>query len=412
MGGELLLWALLPMAFLSGWIMSRRHYRRGSPETSFTSDYLRGLNHLVNEEPDQAIEVFVKLLDADNETAEIHLALGNLFRKQGEVDRALRVHQNLIARPQLSARHRNQACYELAQDYLRAGMLDRSENLFNGLVAQGIDRERALAGLLLIYEQGRDWTQALEVARKLEAVRGQSLRPLMAQYLCELAEISRREKDELKSTEYLRQALSIHPNCVRASLMLGAQAEAVGNVTEAIDHYQRIAKQRPEFVSEVLAPLTRCHQLLNTPAAYKDWLELQLREQEQVAVHTTLARLDVAAGRSEAARDRMTKALHAQPNWRGLQFLLSLPKSDASEADSEELHRVQETLKKMIGASASYRCQHCGFDGRNLHWQCPRCRQWDQMTPLPDLTVITSPLPLTLDAKAPAARVTGGMMAG
>lgn len=389
MAGELLLWALLPMAFVSGWVMSRRQTRAAPPGVN--AEYLRGLNHLVNEEPDQAIEVFIKLLDADNETAEVHLALGNLFRRQGEVDRALRIHQNLIARPQLKLQHRNQACYELAQDYLRAGMLDRAENLFSGLVEQGIDRVRALTGLVAIYEQGRDWVQAIEASRKLEAARGQSLRPLIAQYLCEMAEAERRSRNEAKAQELLRQALVEHPDCVRASLMLGAQAEAVGEFTAAVEHYRRVCRQKPEFTSEVLLPLERCHQALHNTPVFRDWLQEQLRIRDDVALQMALARLEVQAGAADAAHIRMTTALHAQPNWRGLQYLLTLPKPGETVAISPELQSVRDTLKKMVDVSARYRCGHCGFDGRSLHWQCPRCRQWDAMQPLVDLTVITPP---------------------
>mgnify|MGYP001440072004 FL=1 len=183
--------ALLPLAAASGWYVRGRADRGDEPMPPVNADYLRGISQLVNEDADQAIATFVRVLEVDNDTAETHLALGNLFRRQGEVDRALRMHQNLVARPNLKAIHRNQARYELAQDYLRAGVLDRAEGLFRELADQNLFLERSLSGLIAIYEQERDWDQSIATTRRLETVRGTSMRPVIAQYFCELAEQAR-----------------------------------------------------------------------------------------------------------------------------------------------------------------------------------------------------------------------------
>lgn len=412
MGAELVLLILLPLAFASGWVLARKRAKYDGSQRSLSADYLRGLNHLVNEEPDQAIEVFVKLLEVDNETAEVHLALGNLFRRQGEVDRALRIHQNLVARPNLKPQHRNQACYELGQDYLRAGMLDRAESLFVGLVEQGIFGARALAGLVSIYEQGRDWPQAIETARKLESVRGQSQRPMIAQYLCELAEIERRRRNVSRAHELLRQALSEHPTCVRASLTQGALFEAANDQSAAIEAYQRVVKQDLGFISEILDPLERCYSERQDVEGLRAVLDDLLKRSTSIAPRIAMTRLLMREGKERVALDYLNSALRAQPNWYGFHYLLTLmeqlgQRSDvgATSRSDGALEGLRATLRKMLEVSARYRCHHCGFDGRNLHWQCPRCRQWNSMIPLPDLVLANQE---TQAVERPRLRVASG----
>src|SRR5699024_5712911 len=179
-----LLLLLLPVAAASGWYVRGQHGADEDKAPPIHSDYLRGIHYLVNDESDQAIESFVRVLEVNDDTVDMHLALGSLYRRQGEVDRALRVHENLVARPNLNTAHRNRARYELAQDYLRAGVLDRAENLFRELAQQKVSLERTMAGLISIYEQERDWPRAIEVTRQLGRVRGYSLRPVIAQYCC------------------------------------------------------------------------------------------------------------------------------------------------------------------------------------------------------------------------------------
>ncbi len=393
-GVEIILLLLLPLAAASGWYVARRRERFGEGSRTLSADYLRGLNHLVNEDADKAIEVFVKLLEVDNETAEVHLALGNLFRRQGEVDRALRIHQNLVARPNLKTQHRNQACYELAQDYLRAGVLDRAESLFTGLAEQGIFQERALAGLVSIYEQGRDWHQAIDTTRKLESVVGHSLRPVIAHYLCELAEIERRRRNSTKAQEYLKQALAEHKDCVRASLLQGSLLEAAGDYGQAIEAYQRVPRQDLELAGEALEPLERCYAAGQDLEGWRQFLESLIQRFDGIAPRIAMARLLVREGKEPAAIEYLSMALKQRPNWLGFHTLLGLVYPQAQAEPTGALEGLKASLKRMIELGARYRCGHCGFDGRNLHWQCPRCKQWNTLAPLPDLAMSTpEPLP-------------------
>ncbi|NNF96569.1 MAG: tetratricopeptide repeat protein, partial [Halobacteria archaeon] len=185
-----ILFFLLPIAALSGWWLGRRSKARRQEESSLElpSSYLRGLNYLLNEQQDKAIDLFIQLLDVDNDTVETHLALGSLFRRRGEVDRAIRIHQNLIARPTLSKEQRMQALFELGQDYMRAGLLDRAETLLGELIGNEPHTVAALQHLLDIYQQEKDWDKAIQIAQRLESRTGQSKRNLIAQYYCEKAD--------------------------------------------------------------------------------------------------------------------------------------------------------------------------------------------------------------------------------
>lgn len=385
-GGLILLLLLLPVAAASGWYLRGRSYAPEEVPAAVHPDYLRGISHLVNEDADKAIEAFIRLLDVDNETVEMHLALGNLFRRQGEVDRALRVHQNLVARPNLKPEHRNQARYELAQDYLRAGVLDRAENLFRELADQGMFLERTLPGLITIYEQGRDWQQAVATTRTLEAVRGHSLRPIIAQYYCELADQARSDADPAAALAFVKQARSEYRECVRASLIQGELAEAAQDYAGAVRAYQQVLKQDVDFATEVLAPLHRCYTALDDMRGYRRFLESMLKHYEGAAPHVALAQLLQEEQDSAGAVMHLAAYVRDTPNWIGFYHLLEFTWSDAPESLSGPLNSLRESLRHIIGQQATYLCSHCGFSGRYRHWQCPSCRQWNSIAPIHDVT--------------------------
>lgn len=391
MTSGIILLLLLPLAAASGWYYAVRQRKTQETTTTIDPEYLRGLNYLVDDNADKAIEVFVKLLQVDNSTIETHLALGNLFRRQGEVDRALRIHQNLFARPNLEPIHRNKACYELGSDYMRAGMLDRAEGLFRELADKGIFLDKTLPGLVSIYEQERDWQQAIETSRRLEPVQGHSLRPITAQYYCEMAEDARRGgQDEQECLKLLRQALTEHPDCVRASLMEGALHEKAGRTQEAIQAYRRIIKQDSDFISEILEPLERCYSSLYERAKWREDLEQMIRAYDGAAPRIALAAALLRDGQEKAGMDYLASYLKDRPSWIGFYHLLDMASSSSAGALSGPLEGVRSTLHHLIEVSARYHCSSCGFEGRSLHWQCPRCKHWNTLSPLKDIVPMPS----------------------
>ena len=216
------LWLLLPVAAGTGWWAARNATRRTTRERKgggLRSDYFQGINYLLNEQPDKAIEVFIKLIEVDSETVETHLALGNLYRRRGDVDRAIRIHQNLVARESLSASQRTEALLELGQDYMSAGVLDRAEDLFSEIAGDADYRVQALRQLIDIYEREKDWPKAIASARKLEQATGNQLGWIIAHYCCEQAGQHSAEGDRERALKYVQQARSVHAACVRASLL-------------------------------------------------------------------------------------------------------------------------------------------------------------------------------------------------
>lgn len=371
-------WLMLPLGAALGWYLARR-WPRPFEQDRHSSEYLAGLTHLVNQDPDQAIAAFVKAVEVDDETVELHLTLGSLFRKRGEVDRALRVHENLLARPNLKPLYRNQARFELAQDFFKAGVMDRAEALFKELVAQGMFLQPSLENLLALYEQVRDWRQALEAARQLEAVKSASLRPLIGQYYCELSEAARARKDLPEALRLAGRALSEHAECVRASLLQGALHEADGDLAAAIKSYRRVPEQDPRYVGEVLEPLRRCHEGLQDLAGYGRFLD----EAEELWKHPTvvLAKARLMQARGEEPTAYLMDRLQQQPQWRGLELLLATVAPHAGPA-APVVEGLRKSLLAVMSRRPTYECVHCGFTPSLLFWQCPRCKQWTTVVPL------------------------------
>ena len=374
-----LAWLMLPLGAALGWYLARRWPRPHEQDTRGSSEYLTGLTHLVNQDPDQAIAAFVKAVEVDDETVELHLTLGSLFRKRGQVDRALRIHENLLARPNLKHLYRNQARFELAQDFHSAGVVDRAEALFKELVAQGMFLQPSLENLLALYEQVRDWRQALEAARQLEAVKSSSLRPLIGQYYCELSEAARARKDMPEALRLAGRALSEHSECVRASLLRGALHEADEDLGAAIKSYRRVPEQDPRFIGEVLEPLKRCHEGLNDRAGYSAFLE----EAEELWRHPSVVLVRAQLMQTEGIDPStyLMERLQQQPQWRGLDLLLRTAGGRLPEA-APLIEGMRQALVKVMERRPAYQCVHCGFTPTLLFWQCPSCKQWTTVVPL------------------------------
>lgn len=389
------LWALLlllPVAAASGWyIRDRRGDETRAQEAPAKAHYLRGINHLVNDESDRAIEAFVRVLDVDDETVDTHLALGNLFRRHGEVDRALRVHQNLVARPTLSQTHRNEARFELARDYQRAGVLDRAEDMFRQLVDRNVFLDRSMTGLISIYEQERDWSRAIEITRRLEAARGYSMRPVIAQYYCELAEEAGEQGNLDDKRQHLKRARSSYNDCVRATLLRGQVAEQDGEPRQAIRIYRQVLKQDVGFASEIIAPVRRCFASLGDWQGYSEFLGSVMKVTDAVHSHIAFATLLDEQNRTDEAIAHLSQYLLEEANWIGFHKLLALSRERTQAGLTGPLDSLCQSLDRLIASQPDYRCNHCGFSGQYLHWQCPSCRQWNTMAPVHDIQP-TSPV--------------------
>ena len=380
-----LLFLLLPLAAAAGWFAAvhslRRRVTRRQP-VGFSSDYFRGLNYLLNEQPDKAIEVFVKMLEVDPDTVEMHLALGNLFRQRGEVDRAIRIHQNLVARNNLDSEQRSMALLELAQDYMRAGLLDRAESLFLELVELNEHPVAGLRHLLVIYQQEKDWERAITIARRLESATGEPMNAEIAQFYCELAESAWNRARRGEAGELAEQALRTDPKGVRGSLIVGRIAAAEGRWREAIEALTGVESQDPDFLPETLPLLKQCYGHTGSRSELIAFLHHCLTAHGGISVMLSLADLLSQEHGDEEAAEFIIEQLRQRPSVRGLDRLIQLHLAHTEGAAQESLTILKDLTTKLLENEPVYRCRSCGFSGRSLHWQCPSCKQWNTVKPI------------------------------
>lgn len=381
-----LLWLLVPIAVASGWWAARYGTLSHLTQTSFklSPDYFKGLNYLLNEEPDKAIDVFIKLLDVNSDTVETHLALGTFFRRRGEVNRAIRLHQNLIARPALNSQQRSLALLELGQDYRQAGLLDRAEDLFQELIGSKTHQTSALHQLLDIYQQEQDWEQAIQTAKKLATITSSKpMHTVIAQYYCEQAEYFYRHGQAMLTFQAIKQALEIDPNCVRASLLEGQYALDNGQREQAIIAFQRVEQQDPDYLVEVIKPLQICYQESGQQAVFTHYLHQVLERYGGITPMLVLAKLIKQQEGDKPAVDFISKYMNKHPSIPGLNYLLDLALSTTTEnVTREHLLLLKDIITQLVKNKPAYKCIHCGFTTRKLHWQCPSCQQWSTLKPI------------------------------
>ncbi|HEB54803.1 MAG TPA: lipopolysaccharide assembly protein LapB [Gammaproteobacteria bacterium] len=375
---------LLPVAAFSGWLVGRRgravKTERGGAD--IPSDYLKGMNYLLNEQPDKAIETFIQMLDVDSNTVETHLALGGLFRRRGEVDRAIRIHQNLIARPTLNKDERTQALFELGQDYMRAGLLDRAETLLSELVDSDQRHRSALKLLLDIYQQEKEWQNAIQVAKKYELRTGENLSTSIAQFYCELAEQVRAQGEPLRALKLLKKALAEERSCVRASLLEADIEIAAGDAKSALRAAQRVEQQDADFIPEALPLIKRSYQELGRLNEYNRYLQRLLADHSCIAVVLELALLIYDAQGGEAAEEFVTDFLKHTPSVFGIERLIDLNLERVKDEVKDKLLVLKKVTGDILKNKPMYRCNHCGFNGRTLYWQCPGCKCWNTVKPV------------------------------
>ena len=376
-----ILWLLLPVAAASGWWAAMRSVRNRNSHTRQEANpvYFRGLNHLLNEEPDKAIDVFVEMLEVDSDTVETHLALGNLFRKRGEVERAIRLHQNLIARPALTREQRAQALLELGQDYMRAGLYDRAENLFMELKQGNMHVVQALRNLITIYQQERDWDACLEMAAELEKQTGGSRALEKSHYYCELALQARRRGQNAEAQRCLKQALAANRRCVRANHLMARFAAEQGDTAGALQLLRTAVEQEPEYLPEVLPEIVEGYKSQGDLRQLRTFLEEMASRYPNRGTELYLAELIRQQEGDNAASDYLADYISRTPSMAGLIRLVELQCSNPGLRDEHLLHNVRNHLHRLVAERVNYQCSKCGFQAKTMHWQCPSCRSWSSI---------------------------------
>src|SRR6476620_10472217 len=375
-------WLLgIPIFFALGWIAARVDIRELVSESrTLPRGYFKGLNHLLNDQPDKAIDSFIEIVKLDPESSELHYALGNLFRRRGETERAIRVHQNLLARPDLPPEHKAQAQFELGQVYLKAGLLDRAEEAFNKLVATNYSVQ-ARRALLEIYQREKEWTRAIEAARGLQESGAGSRQKEIAQFYCELAQ------DELVHTHpdaalaMLEHALAADRKNVRATMLIGDVHLARGDIEAALLAWRRVEQQSVPHVALVAQRLMDGYRHVGRPQEGMNLLKSYLAEAPSIDLLEVVFKAVLELDGVDAANQLVSDELRRTPTLLGLDKLLEARLMEAPPEVRPELSLVKNLVHGYAQKLARYQCSHCGFKARQYYWQCPGCSQWESYAP-------------------------------
>lgn len=373
-------WLLLLLAMALGALLASSSSRQGSRRSTasgFPPGYVQGVQDLFSHQPDQAVACFMRMLELEPKTVEPHFAIANVFRRRGEVDRAIRIHQNLIGRSSLDDDVRCRALEALADDYLVAGLLDRAESVARNLLESHPDSRQGLEVLLHVYELEKEWEQAIAVARSKPA-RAIVSRDVLAQYYCELAEQLQAQGDVSAARRTLREAFSCRPRFPRAELILGDIERAAGNTRQAMRAYQRLIKHAPHLLSEAMVPLLACYDRIGSGAKELDALRATVLDQQAITPVLLLAEALRHQSGDDAAAELVRDFIERTPSLRGIVYLLGLEMSH-SFTETADGATIKSALERLASATKTYRCSRCGFSARQIHWQCPSCRRWDSI---------------------------------
>ncbi len=380
---EFEIWWLLgiPVFFALGWIAARVDIKQLVSESrSLPRGYFKGLNFLLNEQPDKAIDAFIEIVKLDPETADMHFALGNLFRRRGETERAIRVHQNLLSRPDLPAEQKSHAQYELGMDYLKAGLLDRAEETFNLLVdtQYGVQARRAL---LEIFQREKEWRRAIAAAEGLQASGAGAQHKEIAQFYCELAQdaLVQLQPDEAKAL--LDKALQADRKSVRATILCGDAQIAQDDVEGALKTWRRVEQQSVPHVALVATRLMDGYRKVGRPQEGVNLLRSYLEEASSIDLIEVVFKAVIELDGVEAAKHLVVEELRRNPTLLGLDKLLEARLMDAPANVWEELSMVKNLVHGYTQKLARYQCSHCGFKARQYYWHCPGCNKWETYPP-------------------------------
>jgi lipopolysaccharide biosynthesis regulator YciM len=370
-------WLIFTGTIAAGWGVSSwrgvlkrrlRHKRR--------EQYLEGVKFLLDDKPDRALEVFLGLADVDDDTIDTHFALGSLYRRRGEVDRAIRVHQHIVSRTDLDQRHRDAALVELARDYFRAGLYDRAEKLFHELADSGPDPGLALTHLIRIYEVQHDWKQAAEAHERLRTKGVPEQPAAIAHYYCEMAEAAMAEQDFPTALEHLRSARREQHDFGRSAILRGDLARKQGDPALALQLYQRVVGRDFHLLALVLPRLAEASKQAGNPQAFDVAVEELLRK--GAGNHAEIAYAGIVSGYYDdpLILDCVREMLTIDSDLRDMAAAFIPTGGDIGR---EQLRRIAGALRNVVLRHARYKCSECGLDSSAFLWHCPGCHSWDTL---------------------------------
>lgn len=380
-----LLFLLLPVAAAYGWYMGRRSAQQSKQDDAsrLSRDYVTGVNFLLSNQQDKAVDLFLDMLKEDTGTVEAHLTLGNLFRSRGEVDRAIRIHQSLMESASLTYDQRLLAVQQLGRDYMAAGLYDRAEGMFKQLVDETDFRLSALQPLLQIYQATSDWQSAIEVAERLVKLGKDKHRGEIANFWCELALQQMAGNDLDKAMALLRKGAAADRNSARVSIMMGRVWMEKGDYAKAVESLERVIEQDKELVGETLEMLQTCYQQLGKIDEWEAFLRRCAEENTGATADLMLAQILEQREGAESAQNYVTRQLERHPTMRVFHKLIDYHINEAEEGRAKEsLGVLRHMVGEQVRSKPRYRCQKCGFTAHTLYWHCPSCRSWSTIKPI------------------------------
>jgi len=371
----------IPFFFALGWIAARVDIRQVISESRrLPRSYYQGLNALLDEDPDKAIDAFVEIARLDPETAELHFALGKLFRRRGDIERAVRVHQNLLARADLSPEMRAQSRFELGQDYLKAGLLDRAEETFHQLEGTQFAPQASRA-LLEIYQREKEWHRAIDAALALQASGSGAYQKEIAQFYCEIAQDELVHVNPDAALTTLDKALAFDRNNVRATLLAGDALSAKGDTEAALRTWRRVEQQSAGHVGLVAPRLLEGYRQVDRLREGLNLLRGYLAETPSIDLLEVVFRGVLELDGAEAANQLVSDELRRTPTLLGLDKLIEARLMHAPPERLAELSLVKSLVGGYAQKLGRYQCGHCGFKSRQFYWHCPGCSQWESYAP-------------------------------
>ncbi len=386
-------YVFLLIAIIAGWLMGRFNSVKSAQSKSkgggLFDDYFVGLNYLLNDEPDEAIDTFIKALEINSETVETHLALGTLLRRRGKVDKAIKVHQALLARPNLKRNFSDSAKLQLSLDYIAAGLLGRAERLLNEILDEHSEaRWEALRHLITIYQTENEWNSAIACSIKLlknpRFKKNPQIRAGAAHYCCEIAEQCLSENQNSKAKAEIKRAFTFDKKNIRAMLLLAKLEQRQGKYKASIKKLLRVGSNNPEFTGQLLQPLAECYE--QTGEGFEKLLRTIVAETANVDAVLTLAQLIKTKTGSSAAINFLSEQLSQHPSLEGLIKLFELQIHSVEPNIASSLESLLNLVDEQMRRNFEYQCLHCGFESKSLFWMCPSCKKWDNIRPIAETT--------------------------
>lgn len=376
-----LLLVLFVVAVGIGWWLGRRYQHQLQQPGVADEHYYRGLNYLLNHQTDAALDLFIDSLEVNNHNLETHLALGNAFRRKGEVDKAIHIHQNLLNRPGLTHQQLAQAQLELAHDFVKAGLLDRAEQLL--LEGAGFSLNKQAWGTLLldIYQRDKDWQKALDIGQRYQLQSIPNLAPRLSHYACELAQEALDQDDFSKAQEFLAQATELNSKNTRSAMIQATMAIQQEDFELGGQFLRQLVQQDPSLIPFVLPALSQCYAVTSQHQDWQDWLQACMANNPSTSVMLALA--DILRQQSDAdAMAYVTKELDQRPSVRGFNYLIDLHMHKASDQTRQSLQSLKGLTLALEQSKPSFQCKQCGYASNSMQWQCPTCHQWDTTKPV------------------------------